>query len=322
MSSPHISSATAQQIKEQAASWFARNVCEPLPDGERAEFDAWIGQSTAHKLAYWRLDAGWQRSERMAALQHGRAEAVSKARGLWPWVARIGGGFAAALAVAIFGFNYFQGSDAKTFATAVGGHEVLKLADGSIVEMNTDTVLRVAETSSERTVTLDRGEAFFSIKHSATHPFVVIAGPHRIVDLGTQFVVREDEMKLEVILVQGRAQLKTGRQTEPGLVLAPGDVAIATATELSVVRKAPQELNADLGWRRGVLTFDNTPLADVAVEFNRYNRTKLVVADTSAAKIDIGGTFKADDVTAFAEVAKGLLKLQVQKRGDNIVISR
>jgi len=88
------------------------------------------------------------------------------------------------------------------------------------------------------------------------------------------------------------------------------------------VRKAPQELNADLGWRRGVLTFDNTPLADVAAEFNRYNRTKLVIADSSSAKIDIGGTFRADDVVAFAEVAKGLLKLQVQKRGDNIVISR
>jgi len=319
MSSPQVSPA-AQDIKEQAAAWLARNVGERLSDQEQMEFDAWLAQSTAHKLAYWRLDAGWQRSERLAALRPAEPPGVQP-RGIRHLIFRVAG-VGVAVAVIAASYNYFQPPDMQTFATPVGGHRLLTLAGGSTVELNTDTVLRIAKTGTGRTVTLDKGEAFFSIKHDANHPFVVIAGAHRITDIGTKFAVREDASKLEVSLVEGRARLETGHETAPGLVLAPGDVAVATATELSVTRKAPQQLSADLGWRRGVLTFDNTPLAQVAAEFNRYNTTKLVVADSVTAGISIGGTFRANDVAAFAEVAQGLLRLQVQKRGEDIVISR
>jgi transmembrane sensor len=323
VSSPeNASSQMAQDIKEQAAAWLARSVSEPLSDQDQAEFAAWLAQSTANKLAYWRLDAGWQRSERLAALRPAELPASPKRRSFWPAIFRVAGGIAAAVIVAAVGYDYLQRSDAQTFATQIGGHRLLTLADGSTVELNTDTILRIARTGAGRTVTLAKGEAFFSIKHNSSHPFVVIAGTHRVTDIGTKFSVREYPAKLEVVLVEGKARLETGQGVAPGLLLTPGDVAVATATDLSVTRKAPQQMNAELGWRRGVLVFDNTPLARAAAEFNRYNATKLVIADSATAHISIGGTFRANDAAAFAEVAQGLLRLQVQKRGRDIVISR
>ena len=73
-------------------------------------------------------------------------------------------------------------SNAQTFATPVGGHETIILADGSQIELNTDTVVRVSETRGERDVALEKGEALFRIKHDPNRLFVVTAGMRRIVD--------------------------------------------------------------------------------------------------------------------------------------------
>ncbi len=74
-------------------------------------------------------------------------------------------------------------------------------------------------------------------------------------------------------------------------------------------------------WRRGMLIFDRTTLADAAAEFNRYNDTKLVIADRSIAKQTIGGKFSTADVSGFVEIMQQLMGLRVEHRGRDFVIS-
>ena len=76
------------------------------------------------------------------------------------------------------------------------------------------------------------------------------------------------------------------------------------------------------GWRRGVLVFEDTELSAAAQEFNRYNRKKVIVADTHTAHLRIGGTFPSTNVDAFADAAEAILGLHVRYRGNDIVISR
>ena len=153
---------------------------------------------------------------------------------------------------------------------------------------------------------------------------MVTAGTARIVDLGTKFSVRRDAAELRVALVEGRAQItivNAGTQIGSAL-LVPGDIAIATPTSFSVTKKSSPKLRDALGWRQGLLIFDNAPLSEVATEFNRYNRTKLVLADEAARNVTVGGTFSAQYVEAFARVAKGVLGLHVEDIGKEIVVSR
>ena len=72
----------------------------------------------------------------------------------------------------------------------------------------------------------------------------------------------------------------------------------------------------------GLLIFKYTSLADAAAEFNRYNRQKIVIADPDAARLQIIGTFPANEVDAFIEVAQSVFRLHVEHRGDEIVLSR
>jgi transmembrane sensor len=224
--------------------------------------------------------------------------------------------------------SYLLRAKDVTYATAVGGHRIVMLADGSKIELDTDTILRTAISSDRRIAWLDKGEAFFQIVHDASRPFIVIAGNRRVTDLGTAFMIRRDTARLEVAVVDGRVWFDAadGRATNNGraqsVLLVQGDAAVATAGALSLTKKPPQQLLSELGWRRGVLVFNNTPLADAAAEFNRYNREQLVVADPAAGRMMIGATFRTSDVELFSRVTRTVLGLHVEKRGQEIVISR
>ena len=105
-------------------------------------------------------------------------------------------------------------------------------------------------------------------------------------------------------------------------LLTAGEDVVATPNTIFVTKKPPHQISEQLGWRRGVLVFDHTTLADAAAEFNRYNDRKLVIADNAVANITIDGTFPTKDVEAFTDVVRHILRLHVESYEDEIAISR
>lgn len=316
----HAAPAGMNGAEEQALDWLMKKDRGVWPEEEEAAFQRWLAQSWSNTVTYWRVEAAWSRAGRLSALrQTGVAprEVVKSAR------RHTGLKIAAVVAVAaVGGLAYLlQPAPAgRVYATGLGGHETLALADGTKIELNTNTSVRVLLEGNRRSVQIESGEAFFDVQHDATRPFTVTAGNARIVDLGTQFAVRKDKDRLRVTLVEGRAELSVANSKPEQLL--PGDVALATAKSISVKRKQSYSLEKELSWRRGVLIFDNTTLADAAAQFNRYNRTKLVLANDAVAHITVGGTFATNDVSAFARVAKGVLGLRVEHKNGTILVSR
>ncbi len=313
-------------IEDQAGYWLERRDFDDMSKDELASFDAWIAKSLAHRVAFVRLEAAWGRTERLAALRAygGQQETRSALKiGKSPFLQGL-----AALAVAAFlgtGAAWFLLNSAqKVYTAPIGGHRTVVLADGSVVELNTDTILRVAEDSGGRIAELEKGEAYFQIKHDASNPFVVKVAGHRITDLGTKFLVRADANRVEVALAEGGARIDSfnASKNSRSVILKPGDVAIAAGENLSVTKFSREHLTDTLGWRRGVLIFDHTTLAEAADEVNRYNKKKLVIADAEAGRFMIGGTFPTNGVDTIAAAAKDFFGLRVEDRGDEILISR
>ena len=314
----------AGEIQTRAADWVNQHRDSGVWSAEdQSALDAWLAESPEHVVAYWRLDAAWERTQRLVALRPGAPE---RARGrIWRNLAR----FAAALTVvaagagAAFYFSKPAAPDVRRFATEVGARKTIKLPDGSQIELNTNSVLRIAPGPNPRMAWLDSGEAYFKIQHDSAHPFVVMARGRRVVDLGTEFLVKAEPKRLEVTLVAGRAQLDSpGDPAQEPAVLTPGDVAIATANAISVTAKTAKALTDELSWRQGVLVFKYTTLADAAAEFNRYNRKKIVITDPQAARLTIVGTFPSNDVSAFTDAAQAIFGLKIQNRRGEIAITR
>ena len=318
MSDVDIQPSAAEAIEAAAADWLMeRRDRDDWNETDQAELEAWLAQSVSHRVAYIRLQATWSRTDRLAALRRPDIEASSAPR-RFPVFAAI----AASVALAALGvaeMQFFAQPQEKTYTTPLGGRELISFKDGSQIELNTDTVLRTRMTTQTRTVWLEKGEAYFRVKHDSANPFVVIAGERRITDLGTKFLIRRETGRLEVALLEGRVRFSAGGKQSA--LLTPGDEIIA-AKDTSLTKKSVQDIANELGWRRGVLVFQHTTLAEAAAEFNRYNTQKIRIADEEAARRTIDGTFLINDLEAFTDAAQTIFGLRVETHGDGIVIAR
>jgi transmembrane sensor len=317
--------APASDVDAQAMDFILKRNLEDWTGDDQAAFDAWFAQSLAHKTAYWRLNSVWQRADRLGALrplsaQNERAKIAPRKGNFLKMAAAL----VLLAGAGAMGSRWFFDSQTQTYATQIGGHKSIVLADGTRIELNTNTVLRTHVDAKNRSVELVRGEALFHVKHDSAHPFTVVAGRHRITDLGTSFVVREKPDRLEVALIEGRARLESTDAQAPVkrlAILTPGDEAVATRENMSITRKARTDIEDELGWRRGVLVFHRATLAEVANEYNRYNHRKIIIADWSAAARTMSATLPTNDPATFARIARNFLGLHVRESRNEIVIS-
>jgi transmembrane sensor len=309
----------AATIKDIAADWLERRIAEDWSAVDQASLDAWLEESTAHRIAYLRLEAVWTRTYQFAPLRRQRPpQPQSRFR---TGFGRLAAGLIV-LAILGGGLSFLARSpEEKGFTTGLGERETITLADGSKIELNTDSALRLAA-DDPRKVWLDRGEAFFQVRHDAKHPFVVTAGDHRVTDLGTKFSVRRDSEQMRVAVVEGKVSVASvvGR-TQPVLLKA-GDVGLATGQAVSLSKKAIVELEDENAWQKGLFVFHHTTLADAADQYNRYNRAKIVIADAEAAKLTINGALPTNDVDAFVRLTQKFFDLRVERRQGKIVLAR
>lgn len=317
-------SQSAEAVRAQAASWLLRHRDYGVWTSEdQCALDAWLEASLANRIAYLRLDAVWRDADRLTVLRKGsERRMIATLRSFAPMLGRA---IALLAIIATLGagmFVYLTRSPDKAYATSIGERKIVKLADGSRIELNTDTSLRVSIDAASRHVALEKGEAFFQISHDAAHPFMVEAGAYRVVDLGTKFSVRRDEGRLNLDLVEGRARLESSDGKHQPVLLTPGDTVSATPNSFSVRRKSPDLMADSLAWRRGVLVFHRTPLSEVVAQYNRYNVQKIGIIDPSVAQRTITATLPTNDIAAFARIATDFFDLHVTRRGDDIVISR
>lgn len=319
----------AEKIDAEAVAWFVdREDTSEISEETQTTFDAWLAESPKHLLAYWRVEAGWDRARLIAAPHdlRGRARlgAPSSVRRDWKlWFGRLTAIAAVVIAGVVIGFQYLD-RNTITYATPLGGSRTVVLTDGSRIELNTDTLIRVSTQMENREVELVRGEAYFRVTHDPAHPLVVTMGDERLVDVGTEFLVREDGDRMKIGLVEGSVRLESGNDWfhSAQATLQPGDIAVATTGKILITEGAGSELADDLAWRSGRLVFRHATLGEAAAEFNRYNEEKLVVSDPGVAELRFSSVFPVHDIEAFARVAKKSLGLKVAHEGGNILITR
>lgn len=310
---------SADEIEAVAADWLARED-RGLTAEEQDQMELWLEQSSRHKVGYLRLKASWRRADRLAALKTPLAAPQPLQR---RWI--VPAAIAACLMVAVGGAAWLwqpQAPHTQSFATGMGQRQALRLADGTQVELDTNTRLHADLTGKSRTVTLDAGEAYFDVVHDASRPFTVYAGNHRITDIGTKFSVFRNGDDVRVVVKEGQVKVEQIDQPQSVPLMAQaGHEIIAKGSETLLATKPDQEISNDLSWRNGMLVFNQQTLADAADQFNRYNNRHIEV-EGSARKIRIGGSFKADNVDVFVQLLHRGFGLSVNEQGDKIVVSR
>ena len=151
----------------------------------------------------------------------------------------------------------------KSYVTPVGGFERITLRDGSVLQLNTSSEVRVVLSKSRRDVTLVQGEATFEVAKDRARPFVVTAGTAAVRAVGTNFNVRRISSGIEVMVIEGAvavgpASALTQPDTMP--VVGAGRVVVTVSSQVQLKDIDAQEMARRLAWQRGMLGFDREAL--------------------------------------------------------------
>lgn len=343
----------ASDISDAAAQWLVRLEGQTSPeiwDG----FQDWMDLDPRHRAAFIRLRVAWNHVDLLKNMRpvDGTIDADLLAttkinpgsivtRGLQPQrgtprkrpeefvmperrrVFAIAAAIAATGVVAWFG-SYHLGW--KSFETGVGGREKMELADGSTVDLNTNTELNVRISGSRRDIMLTRGEALFHVAHDSNRPFYVTAGGAVVRAVGTEFSVRiRDAEHVDVLVAEGRVAVgapgtEANFENPSLLATAPkvsaGEGASVRRNSVSVRRIPVQDISRKLAWTAGHLAFQGETLDDAVQEFNRYNQRQIAITDPSIVNIQVGGIFLTTDPDSFVAALQHSFGFQVRV-GDN-----
>lgn len=340
------------QIREQASEWLVAFSEGEADAGAREAFTRWLRTSPEHVLAYLRVSAFWHDAQLMDEATRGDIDGLVEralkesnvvslrevgrispppdvsergARSSRPWA------IAATLAIVCIGmvFAVLRLYGGQSYATGVGELRTLTLADGSRVELNARSSIKVRFSDSRRDIELLEGQALFSVAKDAGRPFIVRSGDTDVKAVGTQFDVNRKPGGTVVTVFEGSVAVSQPATRQPSnvqaaveiprVLLSPGDQVTVTGHTIMPAKKA--NLAAATAWTEGLLMFDSAPLREVVQEFNRYNVKPMMIMDARLLDLRISGIFPATGAERLTGFLRERFDIVVQEREDAIRLS-
>ena len=341
-------------IAQQAGEWFIAHQAGPLAAGESAAFLSWLRASPIHVREYLgvaRIASGLEAAVGgpevpletfLEQVRAGEDAVVSRVTTgptrqppashlslwrAWPIAASL---FALAAGVLWWAHDGELLGIPKTYQTAQGEESVQRLPDGSVVHLDTDSVLTVRYSGRERAVELTRGQGLFDVAHNSSRRFRVVAGDAGAIAVGTQFDVYRKAGATTVTVLEGQVAVFVGEpawlRSETG---APAYVQRVTAgyqvrvdAGIMSAQPVPVDLHQVLGWLEHKIVFEHRPLGEVAAEFNRYGHIPIEIEDETLRALPISGTFDADDTDSFVAFLERLPGVRVERTPTRIRVGR
>lgn len=341
-------------IAEQASEWLVANDEVPLDGKECAGLAAWLKTSPVHieeflgvativrDLKEARTDPEYSLE---AILERARVTEQTPSRRAWPrlieaaqdrsmarWVPA-----AAMAACCVLGLGLFftwnmrplqhpqtsGGIATLHLETRHGENLTRRLADNSVVHLNTDSAVTIRYGATERLVILSAGQAEFEVAHEHDRAFRVIAGAAEVVDLGTQFDVRLEQNSTVVTVVEGRVAVgRSALAEEFGLLSRPArasqfvqlgaDQQIRVTEGEGPTTPVAADSQRTTAWLHRQIAFDHEPLERVAAEYNRYTSKPIEIATPALRNLKISGVFATDDPEAFIAFLRSLKGVRVE----------
>lgn len=337
--------------REQAGHWLAR-LDRGLSTEERKELDAWLAGNPRHSQSLIEMGALWDEMEVLSELsgllpldQHAvprrrrlirllAATAACSMLAFISWFSLTRVGTSLEFGQPVAASNLVTGT---TYETAIGEQLSVMLADGSHVTLNTNTLLEVQYTATERVVLLRRGESHFAVAHNPGRPFTVQAGKHIVQAIGTAFNVQlSPAEEVEVVVTEGRVRVTaTSGNAPPSAVdgeparlpaettVAAGEMALMAGGVESVRILPPEEIAIRLSWQRGMLEFRGEPLLSVLEEVSRHTAVDFVLADPGLREVRVGGYFYPNDIEGLLVALENNFQITAHREGsDRIILTR
>jgi transmembrane sensor len=367
---PRTRSKLNAQIYEEASAWFVECRAGDLDDAGRREFDKWLRKSPEHLAAYLELAGIWNEGslldpshkwdadtliaqaakdlDKVVSLSGTSAvpelddsvpppqSAAIVARGRTPHRRKVFALVASVAALTVLaGAWIWLALFSSLYSTGVGEQRSIELADGSLVEMNSKSKIRVRYSEHERAVDLLEGQALFRVAKDKRRPFIVSADATRVRAVGTQFDVYERRSGTVVTVLEGEvavlAPVKADVQRGTGGTVAlneatPPAISVSAGEQLTVTPKIARKsehpnVAAATAWTERRIVFESATLSEVAEEFNRYNERQLTIEDPDLP-FHISGVFSSTDPESLIRFLRERSGVRVTETASEIRVAK
>jgi transmembrane sensor len=353
MNELHID-AEQDPIHAVAADWLIRLQQPDLSLEETLNWQQWMAQDPRHRQAFRGLEEVWETFDSVpmpqcVAPEALRADSYDGALSVSAWNARPPPtswrsarrlALAAMLLIALTGLAVgsllapplvASLSGGRTFDTAVGQNAVVRLSDGSEVQLGGHTRLTVSLGAHLRQINLLCGEAYFVVAKDPARPFLVRAGTATVTAVGTQFNVRRSDDRVVVSVLEGRVLVQPMIPVVPIAWIpasrAVGSAAPVSAGQRSTVNRRGVESTQAVGdassaveWQRGRMAFEAEPLRYVVEDVNRYADKPIVIADSRTGDLRVTGTVAEANILGWVNSLEAAFGIHADIQADQIVL--
>ncbi|GKS77411.1 FecR domain-containing protein [Acidovorax sp. SUPP950] len=317
---------------EQAIAWAVRLASGTVPTHERDICDAWRRANPVHEQA-------WQQVQSVEQAFHSIPDGVgplalhtlaaaedmqAKGKRRRAAVKLLGLGVIGS-ALGALAFRLAPWQQRSDYATDVGQRRSVLLPDGTRLQMNTGTEVRVVFSTLRRLIVLQRGELFIDTGDDAPsiagrRPFWVETVEARLEAIGTRFGVRQSQGETRLHMIQGQVavHLASGHR----FVANAGDSLVIRVGNATPVRRADDRSFDPAGWTQGVLVAKQMRLDAFVAELSRYQEAPLR-CDPAVANLRVSGVFQLEGSDPVGQAIDGLtrtLPVRAVRGQDNVLV--
>jgi transmembrane sensor len=317
--------------EQEAIAWLQKLASGRATPDDVASAERWRTQDTEHRKAYADAERVWERMSVIGRVKYGGEanfmeplQEYGRRRAAMTRRTILGAGVASIGAAAIYGAMrpplglWPSLSEMRAdFRTGTGEQRTIAFAGDVEIALNTQTSLAVRPpTDTEDRIELVSGEAAFATPSRASRSLAVFAADGKILSQSSRFEIRctgNDrvsvaclEGKLQVESAAKVAELKAGQR----LLYKGGDVSAIDTVD-------PQAVSE---WRRGIVTFHNTPLAEAVEEMNRYRPGRIILRGDSLGRRLLSGRFRTDQMEQALVQIEYTFKSRVTRYPGGIVV--
>jgi len=217
------------------------------------------------------------------------------------------------------------------YRTSRGQYATIRLADSTAVTLAPESHLTVSArfAEGEREISLE-GEAIFSVRHDARHPFRVRTHGALVEDIGTRFDLRAypGDSAVTVAVVEGsvtlgadRADTNTtaARRASAAMVVRKGEVGTLDGQGTVASEHSPS-VTSYLGWADGRLSFVDRPLPEVLRTIARWYDLDVRVDDARLARRLVTADFVRQSSSEMIDALAVAMDATVERNGRVITL--
>ncbi len=306
------------RLRREAQAWVVRLASGQASVADGEAFRRWCAQSAEHARVFKETRGAWQQLAPVARQAAARqADKASRARVALPARrAFLGGAVAAATAYLAFKppLGLWPALDelAADVRSGTGEQRQVALAGDATVQLNTQTRINLSHSGGAEQIDLLAGEVELK---TAGQPVSLTAGAGRVMATAGCVNVRYTDGLVRVTCLEGSARVAIRHDT---LDLVAAQQVVLGAGGAS----APKRVDAEqvTAWRRGVLEFNNVPLAQVVDEINRYRPGRIVLVGQRLADSLVQARFSLDQLADAALLIRDVYGAQVTSLPGGIVL--